>query len=159
MKHYTFPIIVACLLFITCKKNDNEAKVEIYALKTYSLVPTQCKVEPTSAVLADTPLIKNENILGYSQAAYEFMVDSAGSSKVRDLQGAFAVTVNKQIIYYGIFKPFTSSSSCNQSITISAISNKLMVRLGYPTLTGIYIDDQRNNPILITALQKQGKLQ
>jgi hypothetical protein len=38
-------------------------------------------------------------------------------------------------------------------------ANKISLKLGYPgQLQGVAIEDQRNNPTLITALKKQRKL-
>ena len=75
----------------------------------------------------------------------------------------FAITVDKQVIYYGLFKPSISSSSCDHSITMDvswSSASKIVLRLGYPgQLPGVTIDDQRNNPILLASLEKQGKLQ
>jgi hypothetical protein len=54
--------------------------------------------------------------------------------KVKTFQDftAFAVTVDKQVIYYGFFKPSISSSSCDHSITMDldwTTGNKINLKL------------------------------
>lgn len=74
----------------------------------------------------------------------------------------FAVTVDKQVIYYGFFKPIISSSSCDHSITMDldwTSGNKITLKLGYPgQVQGVTIDDKRNDSKLIATLRQQGKL-
>ncbi|NEU07625.1 hypothetical protein GZH53_04795 [Flavihumibacter sp. R14] len=159
---YVLTIIVLCL---SCKKDNQKAgkPVEIYLLKNYQLMAGKCQVDPSASVLQDIPAIRNQDILEYSETKYQFKLTNAAIQKVKDLRDftPFAVTVDKQVIYYGFFKPGISSSSCDHSITMDVVwgSDKISMKLGYPgQMQGVIIDDQRNNPNLITALKNQGKL-
>ena len=157
-------VLTSCCL--SCKKDKIKAggTVEIYLLKTIQIVPGKCQIEASASILQDTATIKNHDILGYSQTNYEFKLTDTAIQKVRSLRDftPFAVTVDKQVIYYGFFKPSFSSSTCHNSITMDVdwtTGNNISLRLGYPgPLQGGTIDDQRNNPKLIATLKNQGKL-
>ena len=161
-------IFLAVLLSgLSCKKSSYKPQgnglVEIYGLESYHFVPNKCQVDPSSAVLKVIPVITNSQIISYSKGDYEFRLTNPGKEAAKAFKDifVFAVTVNKEVIYYGIYKPFTSSSSCDHSITmnISYPNSNLSMRLGYPSpMPGITIDDQRNNPKLLAALEAQGKL-
>lgn len=157
-------VLTACCL--SCKKDKIKAggTVEIYLLKTYQTVAGKCQIDTSASILQDTATIKNQDILEYSKTNYEFKLTATAIQKVRTFRDftPFAVTVDKQVIYYGFFKPSFSSSSCDNSITMDVdwtTGNKIFLRLGYPVpLQSVTIDDQRNNPKLIATLKNQGKL-
>ena len=158
-------IMAASFLFISCKKEDTASGnlVEIYLLKNYQMSTGKCSVDAAS--LLDSAVVLNNDIIAYSVSEYKFTLNFAAIQKLKTLTDftPFAVTVDKQVIYYGIFKPAFSSSSCGESVTMDIdwnAGNKITLNLGYPgTIQGITIDDQRNNPKLIATLKNQGKLQ
>ncbi len=161
-------LFCAVLLSVqSCKKASTTPQgnglVEIYGLESYKFVPNKCQVDPSTAVLKTIPVILNSQIISYSQGSHEFKLTNPGKEASKAFQNlfAFAVTVNKEVIYYGVYKPFTSSSSCEHSITMNIAwsTGNLSMILGYPSpVAGITIDDQRNNPKLLAALNAQGKL-
>jgi hypothetical protein len=165
MRSITFTLILVAF-FLSCKKDKTQAgkTVEIYLLKTFKTVAGKCQVDPSSSELKDIPTIKNDDILQYSQKDYQFKLTDDGFQKVQAFTDLtpFAVTVDKQVIYYGIFKQSISSSSCDNSIIMNSdltTENKIDMRLGYPGLfQGVTIDDQRNNSKLMATLRNQGKL-
>jgi hypothetical protein len=153
-------------LFLSCKKdNVNAGKtVEIYLLKSYQVVTGKCQIDPYLPVLQNTATIKNQDILEYSKTDCQFKLADIAIQRVKAFgdRTPFAVTVDKQVIYYGFFESGLSSSSCDHSITMNinwVSGNQISLVLGYPgQRQGIIIDDQRNNPILIATLKNQGKL-
>ena len=159
-------ILTMTAICLSCKTGNINTKetVEIYLLKTYKTVAAKCQIDTSFSVLQDTATIKNQDILEYSKTDYQFKLTDTAIQKVKAFRNKmpFAVTVDKQVIYYGFFKPSTSSSPCDHSITMDidwTSGNKILLRLGYHGQTqGVTIDDQRNNPKLIAALKKQGKL-
>ena len=162
-----FILLIILVAGLSCKKSGTTGSandlVEIYALKSFQLVSQKCQVDPATAVLQDEPVISNDEIISYSRGNYLFSLSDQGKQDAEtfNITSAFAVTVNKEVIYYGFYKPFTSSSSCEHSITmyISFPSRNLVMNLGYPSpMPGITIDDQRNNSKLLAALNAQGKL-
>jgi len=125
------------------------------------LVTGKCQIDSSASVIQDTPFVKNQDILEYSKANYQFALTDISIQKIRKLaEGTpFAVVVDKQVIYYGILKTGISSSSCLYSITMyyTVTENKITMNLGYAGAE-INIDDQRNNPKLLATLRNQGKL-
>jgi hypothetical protein len=160
-------ILILAASFVSCKKENLNAgeTVEIYLLKSYQTVAAKCQIDPSLSVLQDTATIKNQDILAYSKTEYKFKLTDPAIQKIKALNDRtpFAVTVDKQVIYYGFFKPSISSSSCDQSITMDVAwtsGNEIYLRLGYPgQLQGVTIEDKRNDPKLIATLKKQDKLQ
>ena len=159
-------ILTLTVLCFSCEKDKVNAgeTVEIYLLKNYQTVAGKCQVDPSISVIQDTPIIKNQDILEYSQTDYQFKLTDPAIQKVKAFRDftPFAVTIDKRVIYYGFFKPSISSSSCDNSITMDVdwtSGNKVSLKLGYPgQLQGVTIDDQRNNTDLIATLRNQGKL-
>ncbi len=159
-------IFTISILLFSCKKDNLTAgePVEIYLLGSYGYVTGKCQVDAATATLQDEPIAGNSDIERYSQADHQFTISEDVIQHIRALGDgeAFAVTVDKKVIYYGFFKPSYSSSSCDNSITMNAdfsADNKITVKLGYPGLIeGTVIEDERNNAILLAALKKQGKL-
>ena len=159
-------VLTMAAICIACKKDNTNTgeTVEIYLLKTYQTITAKCQIDPSVSVLQDTATIKNKDFLEYSKTDYQFKLTDAAIQKVKTFRDnmPFAVTVDKQVVYYGFFKPNISSSSCNNSITMDldlTSGNKISLRLGYPIQAqGVTIDDQRNDPKLIATLNKQGKL-
>lgn len=138
--------------------------VEIYLLDIAQLVQDKCQIDPASSTLLQTPLASNDEILDYSKGTYTFTLAVNAYNRVKQLKDKtpFAVTINKEVIYYAFFKPGVSSSSCVHSITMDVVTgqaSKIRMQLGYPgPMQGVPINDQRNDTRLLDALQLQGKL-
>jgi hypothetical protein len=166
MKQLLF-ILTVTAFFTSCKKDNADAgeTVEIYLLKSFQTLADKCQVDPALSVLQDSATIQNQEILAYSKTEHKFKLTGPAIQKIKALfdKTPFAVTVDKQVVYYGFFKPMFSSSSCDQSITMDlawASGNEIYLKLGYPAqLPGVTIEDKRNDPTLIATLRKQGKLE
>lgn len=159
-----FPLLAIVSLLISCKKENTGAdkKVEFYLLESFRYVTGQCKVDAMSAVMKATPFIGNDDIIQYSRSAYTYKLSAAAINRLKAFEGRvpFAVTVNKEVIYYGFFNDIFLSSSCEHSISMNldwGSTDKILLQLGYPG-SGVTVNDQRNNTILLAALGSQGKL-
>lgn len=156
-------ILLLTAIFISCKKDKVEpgVSVEIYLLKSPLAIPSKCQVDASSAILQESPIVRNQDILAYSKTDHQFTISDDSLKKLRELPDntPFAILVDKQVVYYGIVKPFYSSSSCTSSITMNNFEgpNKISMNLGYAG-ADTNIDDQRNNPKLLATLKNQGKL-
>lgn len=156
-------ILTITTICLSCKKDNVQSgeKLEIYLLKSHQMVTGKCQIDATTSVLQDTAIVKNQDILEYFKANYQFAITDASIQKLKTLNDGtpFAVAIDKQVIYYGILKPSYSSSTCANSITMDYLgtNNKITMNLGYPGADK-NIDDQRNNSKLIAALKNQGKL-
>lgn len=160
-----FYLLTITVLFFSCKEDNvkPESTVEIYLLKNYKLLSGKCQIDSSASDLQDVAIVRNQDIVQYSKSDYQFRLTDVAIQKIKDLSDKtpFAVTVNKKVIYYGIFKPSFSSSSCGNSITMDVYlsGNKIALNLGYPgSIQGMPIDDQRNHANLLGALKNQGKL-
>lgn len=156
-------ILTIAAICLSCKKDKVQPgeNLEIYLLKSYQLVTGKCQIDAATSALQDTAIVKNQDILEYFKANYQFVLTDNSLQKLKALNDGtpFAVAIDKQVIYYGILKPSFSSSTCANSITMDYVvpTNKITMRLGYAG-TDINIDDQRNNSKLIATLKNQGKL-
>jgi len=160
MKLIYIILSISALLF-ACKKDRQGKDVEIFLLKSFQLVPGKCEVDAATATLQADPLVPNSRILLYRQDDYQYFLDDLSYQSIKSLtpRTPFAVTVDKKVIFYGIYMPSIMSSTCGNSITMDILGTekKIHLRLGYPWPMGS-IDDQRNNPEIITAFRRQGKL-
>jgi len=162
-----FFILVLTSFSFACKKDKNNVPpgeaIEIYTFESSQMVAGKCQVDAAASVLNATPLVRNQDIIDYSKGNHRFRLSAEAVAKVKDLNRIpFALTVDKKVIYYGIFKPIYSSSSCEHSITMGQDgpgNNEVSVRLGYPDgLVIASIEDKRNDGLLLSTLKKQGKL-
>ena len=166
MRKFAF-IIFFFVLMAACNKGsaDNKKEIEFYLLESYQLVAGKCQVNPSTAILQNVPFVSNNEIRQYNKDQFEYRLSESAIQKINALspRAPFAVTVNKEIVFLGIYMPPTMSSTCEHSITMFALNNTAYIHLGYPgwiqTPTTTAIDDQRNNPSLLAALKAQGKLQ
>jgi hypothetical protein len=161
---YRVGLVTVMFLLVGCKKHNSEGQVEMYVLKSYQLVAGRCQIDGAASTLDNNPFVSNSDIISYNKADYRFSLSSAAIQKIKafGIFQPFVVTVNRQVVYYAVFKPGISSSSCDHSITMDidwANANGILMKLGYPgQLQGVVIDDQRNNSVLLQALSAQGKL-
>jgi len=161
-----FYLLAFTAFFGGCKKNTagSDSSIEFYLLDSYTQVSGKCQVAPASAILKPTPFISNEDIIAYSEFAYTYTLSAAAMQRIKAFVGRqpFAITINKGVVFYGFYNSSFLSSSCDHSISLDADSgssdNKILLQLGYPSLiSGVTIDDQRNNTALINVLKAQGK--
>lgn len=165
MRPLIFLLIINTVCISCSKENTAGSKVEIYLLRDFGFVTGKCKVDPTASNIQDVATIQNDDILEYERNTRRFKLSDEGILKVKNSLTdftPFAVTVDRRIIYYGLFKSSYSSASCDHSITMQndwEDNSKIRMQLGYPgSQQGTGIDDQRNNQLLIGTLQKQHKL-
>ena len=159
-------IFIISIGFLYCKKDKPgvQKEVEFFLLKSYQLVADKCQIDASTATLETLPLVTNDDILWYSKKDYEFRLTANAIQKINALRGrsAFAVIVDKEIIFLAVYMPLFMSSTCDHSITmdVNTVSNTATMRLGYPFFprSGTMINDQRNNDLLLEALSNQGKL-
>jgi hypothetical protein len=163
--------LACCLLLLSslsCKKERSNDRVEIYLLKSFSIVvnPTTPEtVTITEAKLENTPLVSNRDIEYYKQSEYRFKLKKNIKPLIRDFSGdkGFAVTVNNQPVYYGLFHPAFLSSIRFGVATIDPVvfTTDNSVSMQYanftnnPQLTQL---DKRNDPRILNAMAASGKL-
>lgn len=164
-----FLIITASLGLISCNENDtNHSKLEIYLLKSYKMASNSLQITNESLVLNDTALIKDSEIYSYNMTNYTFTIAENKANWLNDFQNnkthgkAFAVTIDKTVIYTGYFWAAFSSSSVDW-VVIDPLNysgkNQLVVEIGYPgLLPGMSITDLRNDSRIIDLMRKTNRL-
>ena len=172
MKTTIIIALLCCLIAAGCKNNPYVAasgsEIEIYLLKSYTKVAGTDAINAGSAILENIPLVSYKDILWYDHINYTFKITEAPAKWLNDTQTnhshgkAFAVTIDKKILYTGYFWAGFSSASCNW-ITIDPLNysgkNELRVSIGYPGLMpGVTIPDLRNDKRLLDILEADQKL-
>jgi len=173
IKIFTNCIIVFLILttFISCSKDTDDIKaegeIEFYLIKSFETIENTDEIIELTVITNDEPLIKYSEIESYNPNTYTFKITDEARNQFKDFElfparAAFAIKVNKKIIYTGYFIPCYSSVSCNW-VVIDPIEinfeNNMHVKLGYPGLPeGTSIPDKRNDEIIIAILKRDNKL-
>ncbi len=103
---------------------------------------------------------KNRNIISYNSKKFEFKVSAQALEKLNQYD-AFAVTVDRQIIYTGYFWSSVSSRSVNWIVIdlLFTENNTLYVQMGYPGgMLSSSIPDNRNDSRILDVLRRDNKL-
>jgi hypothetical protein len=145
-----------------CKKESGTGgRIAIYQLKNFVKIPGKCMVDPATAELETDAIVANNEISSYVQSRYEYTIRDAASERLKNLGDnvPLAITVDDEVIFYFFNKPWYSSSTCFESITMDALKdNKMILNLGYPGTSMTSPEDLRNDGRLISSLRSQGKL-
>lgn len=155
-------ILSFAVIFSSCKKESATGKLAVYALTAPAFIPNKCQVDPAVAVLAPSPLIDDRDILEYDRNRCEYTLTENAAQIMNAQPGrtAYAMTLNKEVLFYFVNMPPTMSSTCFESVTSSTDKslNKLIMQLGYPYGNNPAVDDARNHKELISLMSAQGKL-
>lgn len=172
MRNLILILFVSLIALTGCKKEDptvnSGSVIEIYLLKSYKKEINSSRIRSDSIELDDAALIKNSEIYSYNRSTFTFEISAAKRNWLNDFQTnkthgkAFAVTIDKTIIYTGYFWAGFSSASVDW-IVIDPLNysrqNTLTVRLGYPGLfPQMNIPDLRNDPRIIELLRITNRL-
>jgi hypothetical protein len=155
---------VSFLVLISCEK-DSETGLEVYLLTDFQKKSSSPEIISGSEKLSDNPLITYNEIVMYDSTEHEFEL---APSKARELNNiswsvtgtAFALTINKSIIYSGYFIPGYSSLGLDWLVIDPlSVDSKIRISLGYPgNWTQSGSRDPRNDYRIISYLQKDNKL-
>lgn len=117
--------------------------------------------------IADEPVISADDILSYNAATHEMLLTEEAMSRLAELQvpvqgRSFLACVDRAPVYWGAFWVLYSSLSFD-GVTIwkplgvqdSAV---VAIRLGYPGSPFYRGEDPRDDPLVMAALERAGKL-
>lgn len=121
---YTAFLLFIAILFIGSCEKDTKSEEEIkgnvyfYLLKSYETRKNSTEIILSTAEIADKPLIDYKDIISYNSDLSVYNISKKARelilSLITEVSGpAFAVTIDKKIVYAGYFWPVTSSMSCD----------------------------------------------
>ncbi len=165
-----FAFFIATL--VNCQKSTTDVvigdKLEFYLLENYTTVDNTMRIDESSASISSEVLINYDDIISYNSSTYCLKVspDIMEELKVNDgfnyHTKAFAITIDREIIYTGYFWYAFSSRICDWFVIDPILSNNetgLKVSMAYPTNEYRISDvDKRNDSRILRLLKKDGKL-
>lgn len=163
-----FLFSLTLILFVGCKKEERNLRIDIYLLKSFTATvdqsTTPVTVSITNAVLDDTPLVADQDIQSYTKATTTFTLKKDIQTIIQNYgtDKAFAVMVNNQPVYYGMFHPLYLSSMTFGVATIApGLSNKNGLKIDFILTEGndvLQQLDKRNDERIINALKATNRL-
>jgi hypothetical protein len=162
------PIVIMLTVFLiiltSCEK-DSGFGLEVYLLKDYQKVGSSSEIIAGSEKLYKNPIINYNEIISYDSTNHYFQIETTKAQEFNkqnwSVQGtAFALTINKSVIYSGYFMPGYSSLGLDWiSIDPLSIDSKIRVSLGYPVdWSQLANRDPRNDFRIISFLKHDNKL-
>jgi hypothetical protein len=123
IRYTVFLLLTVAFIISSCEKDtrsEEEIKGDVYfyLLKSYETKNNSSEIITSTAQIADKPLINYKDIISYNSDLSVYNISKKAREKIlsliTDVSGpAFAVTIDKKIIYVGYFWPVTSSASCD----------------------------------------------
>jgi hypothetical protein len=166
MKYFLL-CLLASVLFLGCKK-DRDSRVDIFLLKSFTVVndpsTSPAAVRITNAELESSPLVSDQDIASYKLATTTFTLKKDIKPIIKDFGAdkAFAVTVNRQPVYFGLFHPsYLSSMSIGIATIDPFLYNNNELPIQFVNLTGVAVLhplDKRNDDMIINAFKASNRL-
>ena len=168
-------IMLAILGFAFGEKSESQTHtIEVYLLKEIQTASdTDFYFSPTLTQIADTPFIRDSEIIGYEIVPdtiqgerHLLLLNKSGQRRVGELSDIslqhglpFAVVVDNVPIYGGYFWNYFSSFSCDWITVPAFASDKLEIKRGLPYY---YFTkdhpDPRNDERIMASLLGTGRL-
>ncbi len=158
-------------IFIFKKIENKPSIMKKYVLITIFLLISfkSLAIDESSVILEDKPLIEYKDIVSYDSANHTFFLTAAKKQELMKKMNtkdelalkAFALVVDKEIIYTGYFWHPYSSLSCDWfTIDSFKLGHKGIISIELGSYTGIKPDikDRRNDKRLLKVLEKNGKI-
>ncbi|MBN8787724.1 MAG: hypothetical protein J0I84_11595 [Terrimonas sp.] len=169
MRHI-FLYFLTLTMFTGCKKEEQGSgpRIDIYLLKSFTTMVDKstmpATISITDVVLDDIPLVSDQDIKVYVKATTTFVLSKDIQTVIQHYSSdkAFAITVDNQPVYYGVFHPLYLSSITFGLATISPLLlNNNELRIDFPTIEGnsfLQQLDNRNDSRIINALKTTNRL-
>ncbi len=157
-------LVILLFTFMACSKSHGEG-FAIYLTRD-NISPEKMKML-SHVDIADQPIISLQDIITYNAQTHELKLTDTAFKRIFQLQvptsgKSFIVCVDKNRVYWGAFWTPISSQSFD-GVTIwkpYSLSRPNIITLepGYPSSSFYRGEDPRNQPEIISAFQKAGKL-
>ncbi|MCW3106797.1 MAG: hypothetical protein JWQ09_1303 [Segetibacter sp.] len=162
-----FYFCLTLTVLLSCKK-ENDSKVDIYMLKSFTVnvdqTTTPAILSISNAILADAPFVTDKDIAFYTKSTATFKLKKDIKSIIQHYgpDKAFAVTINNRPVYFGKFHPAYLSSITFGVATIDPIPlNERELRIQFATLEGdarLLQLDKRNESEIINTLKATNRI-
>jgi hypothetical protein len=172
---FHFKIVSISLIFIfglsncekKCHLDEIGGTVSFHLLKEHTLSGAGCAIDESAVTAEEESFIAYDRILGYDAERHVFVLDSiaVGWLKAQGQtlhQKAFAVMVDREIIYTCYFWYAWSSLSCDWYTTDPIMLDHyggLKINSAYPGDPDPGEDDRRNDSRILCVLERDGKLE
>lgn len=159
---FFFTIIIS----INSCNEDNiniEGELAFYLLEAYNTSEESMEILDEGIILMDEAVIRSDEILSYNSTTHSFEVSENAAERLQDLyQSAFAITIDREVVYTAYFWSGFSSHIVDwviADILTLEMSNILKIQLGYPHLMeDMNIPDRRNDSRILSVLERDKKL-
>jgi hypothetical protein len=169
-------LLIALTLYTTaCSKKQvvtppvptDANPMAIYALKSFSTFGNGFKIDESTAVLEELPLVAYKDIVSYSATGHIMTLTEDGKKVIQNLEQsgirkAFAIKAKNTVVYTGYFWSSIMSSTCDWAIMDVIdlpIQKTLKVQLGYPSdLFRGTVPDRRSDNRIFDILRADNKL-
>jgi hypothetical protein len=158
-----------------CKKQQSETlttqndsnPIAIYQLKSFKTEDKSYKIDESSIVLEENPLVAYKDIVSYSKTGHIFTLTEEGKKAIQILEQsgirkAFAIKAKNTVVYTGYFWSKIMSSTCDWTIMDVIdlpLKKTLSVELGYPNdLYKGLVPDRRSDNRIFDILKADNKL-
>ena len=148
-----------------CAPSSTGEGFAIY-LTREDITPAQME-SPSPVEPAEQSIIGIDDVISYNEQTYELKLTQSAFERISLLEVptsgiSFLVCIDKNPVYWGAFwTPFSSQSFDGITIWKPYDASEpyiLSFELGYPTSSFYEGKDPRNNPLIISAFKKAGKL-
>jgi len=165
MRMLLISLTVLLAIMTACEKESGTG-LEVYYLTDFKTKTPSMEIISGSERLSKDPIIYYADILRYDSSNYCFKITDIKADELSKIswptQGkAFAITIDKSIIYSGYFMPGYSSSGADWFvINPFPFESWIYVNLGYPgDIERLVAIDPRNDARIISLLKSDNKLE
>jgi hypothetical protein len=113
-------------------------------------------------VIGETPFIGLGDIVCYDSGTHELVLTGSAFACYQGVEGGFAVCVDRQPVYTGVFWNWFSSMSLNRIVILEKLSvdnnNIIVIQTGYPGEDFYQGDDPRDDKRIMNSLLEAGKI-
>lgn len=170
MNKITVAFLISFVLVCGCSQEDNPQianSIELYLLKSYTLVNETCQINELTCQLEESPLIKYDEFISYQPGEHTFKISESAISKIKQLDEtvagiAFAITADGDIVYTGYFWSVYSSLGCMWNVAYRqyiGYVDGMQIHNSYPeSVSSPGYPDNRNHPLIVETFRKDKKL-
>jgi hypothetical protein len=168
--------IIILIVFVKCSKDNqftneiktdsimNDEKMAVQLIYDFEINPSNHEIIPESIKKFGEIMVSYDEIIKYDTTHFTFKLSNGASERINQLNlgatgPAFALIINKKVIFGGYFWAGYSSTSCDWIVMESyGANNRFAISLGYPPHFELNPDPRKDKRI-IDVLSIDNKLE